>query len=296
MYKLASCAEYRTVATVFGVSKTTVQRYVHKFVRALCRKKLNYIKWYSDEEAVQMADYIEQKYKYPQAIGAIDGSHIPVNPPADGKADYLCRKGYPSIVLQAVVDGYYKFRDVYANTPGAAHDSTVLNRSPLAEMLNRNMPSNNRIINNNTVPLHLLGDPAYPMSDKIVKGYIGTNITPEEDNYNVYHSSARMCVEIAFGKLKSRWRILQKRMDVETQNSPMIVLACCILHNICEDIRVPTPPRTNDDAINEQQFPQPATFAATRAENENGLYIRNAIKDFLVNTQPLRKSFRTANY
>ena len=79
-----------------------------------------------------MAEYIEAHYKYPQAIGAIDGSHIPINPPADGKHDFICRKGYPSIVLQAVVDGHCMFRDVYANTAGAAHDSTVYNRSPLS--------------------------------------------------------------------------------------------------------------------------------------------------------------------
>ena len=32
-----------------------------------------------------------------------------------GKADYLCRKGYQSIVLQAVVDCHIKFHNVHGN-------------------------------------------------------------------------------------------------------------------------------------------------------------------------------------
>lgn len=43
-----------------------------------------------------------------------------------------------------------------------------------------------------------------------------------------------MAVEIAFGRLKGRWRILLKRLDMKTQNVPLAVGACCTLHNICE--------------------------------------------------------------
>ena len=111
--------------------------------------------------------------------------HIPVTPPLDGKADYICRKCYPSIVLQAVVDAHYKFRDVYANTAGAAHDATVYARSSLSTRLPDIMPKNYREMNGVRVPLHILGDPAYPLSAHIVKGYVGRNVTAEQDNYNV---------------------------------------------------------------------------------------------------------------
>ena len=59
-----------------------------------------------------MADKTKQRYGYPQAIGAIDGTHIPVTAPEDGKSDYICRKGYPAIVLQEVADCKYTYRDV----------------------------------------------------------------------------------------------------------------------------------------------------------------------------------------
>ena len=51
MYKMASCAEYRKAATLFGVSKTTV----HKCLQL----KPDFINWYDDEEAGRLADITE---------------------------------------------------------------------------------------------------------------------------------------------------------------------------------------------------------------------------------------------
>ncbi|XP_067947560.1 uncharacterized protein [Watersipora subatra] len=292
-YKLASCAEYRAVAAVFGVSTASVHIYLHRFTKAICKIKSQYIQWYTNEEAIDMAAFIEKNYKCPQAIGAIDGSHIHVKPPLDEKADYICRKGYPSIVLQGVVDGHYRLRDVYVNTPGSAHDAAVFARSPLSCKLEDIFPTNDMVIDGGVVPLHLIGDPAYSMSSMIVKGYIGAGITPEQDSFNVYQSSARICVEIAFGKLKSRWRILQKRIDVDTPFAPMIITACCILHNMCENLRVPSPETTDEDQENERAFPQPEHLPTVRMLNPEGARIRERITNFLGTTQPLRRSFRS---
>lgn len=238
-----------------------------------------------------IAEENEARYKYPQAIGAIDGSHIPINPPLEGKSDFICRKMYPSVVLQAVVDCYYRFRDVYANTPGAAHDATVYHRSPLSTLLQNAMPKHDRIINHATIPLHILGDPAYPHSEKIMKGYVGLNLPPRDDSFNVYLSSTRMCVEIAFGKLKSRWRILQKRMDLDCISAPRVITACCILHNMCEDLKLPVPPSNSHDQLNAMAYPQPAREVNSRVETDHAKVMRDAIRDFLAETQPLRKSF-----
>ena len=102
LYKLASCAEYRAVAKTFGVSVPTVHKYLYLFCKSLSKKKHSYIKWYQAEEAAALADETRRKYGYPQGIGAIDGSHIALSALADGYSDFICRKQYTSIVLQAV--------------------------------------------------------------------------------------------------------------------------------------------------------------------------------------------------
>ncbi|XP_067950255.1 uncharacterized protein [Watersipora subatra] len=215
VFKLASCCEYSKVATVFGVSKTTVHRCLYAFCHAMSRKKHQFITWYSDVEAGEIADIIEANYKYPQAIGAVDGTHFEIIPPADGMADFLCRKMYPSVVMQAVVDVQYLFRDVYANTPGSAHDAAVFRRSRLSTLVMQNMPKWDKIVHGESLPLYILGDPAYPISRQIIKGFTGANLSPEKESFNVYNNKARMCVEIAFGRLKACWRILRKCIDVK---------------------------------------------------------------------------------
>lgn len=234
-----------------------------------------------------MAQLIEHKSNYPQAIGAIDGTHIAITPPADGYQDFICRKQYPSVVLQAVTDGEFIFRDIYCNTPGSAHDAAVFHRSPLSNSIERNMPINNRQINDISIPLHILGDPAYPLSKHIMKGYVGRNLTPIQESFNVYHSSARMCVEIAFGRLKSRWRILKKRMDVDFKFSPEVITTCCILHNICERGRVAIPQELH--VPGEDAFPQPEQQVAREANGEAKV-MQRALTEYM-GRFPLRRSF-----
>jgi len=42
----------------------------------------------------------------------------------------------------------------------------------------------------------------------------------------------------AFGRLKGRWRCLQKRTEVKVEDLPVILGACCVLHNVCETMEM----------------------------------------------------------
>lgn len=130
-----------------------------------------------------------------------------------------------------------KSRNIYANIAGSAQDATVFYQSPLSTLIQTDFPKHDRLINGTIIPLHILGDPAYPLFERVMKGFIGRNLQPKNDSFNAYLSSARMCVEIEFGRLKSRWGMLEKRMDVETKISPRFITACCILNNMCKTSR-----------------------------------------------------------
>ena len=61
----------------------------------------------------------KEKLGIPQCAGSIDGSHIPITPPAMNHTDYYNRKGWYSVLLQAVVDHNYLFRDLCIGWPGS---------------------------------------------------------------------------------------------------------------------------------------------------------------------------------
>ena len=85
--------------------------------------------------------------------------------------------------------------------------------------------------------------------------------------------------------------MLQKRMDFETMSSPLIITACCILHNMCEDLKVPLPATNQLEEANAMLYPQPAAEHYDRVDERHAHQMRAAIRDFFAETEPLRKSF-----
>ena len=46
--------------------------------------------------------------------------------------------------------------------------------------------------------------------------------------------AVRNPIECAFGRLKARWSIPTRKMDLKLESIPVVVYACFILHNFCE--------------------------------------------------------------
>ena len=80
----------------------------------------------------------------------------------------------------------------------------------------------------------IAADSAYPGIPWLVKPYQNVpNLERSNIRFSTILSKARVVVERPFGILKGRWRCLRKELEVDTNNVPKIVVACCILHNIC---------------------------------------------------------------
>ena len=167
----------------------------------------------------------------------MDGTHIPIIAPNEYHADYHNRKGWYSILMQAVVDHDYRFTDVYIGWPGRVHDARVFANSKIFRKAEDNTLFPNYIVNIEGVqmPIVLLGDPAYPLMTWLMKPYSDNgHLTGGQTRFNYRLSKARMVVENAFGRLKGRWRCLLKRNDNALKNVPNMVASCCVLHNLCE--------------------------------------------------------------
>ncbi|XP_047221207.1 protein ANTAGONIST OF LIKE HETEROCHROMATIN PROTEIN 1 isoform X1 [Girardinichthys multiradiatus] len=238
LWKLATNTEYRSVSNLFGVGIATVCHCLQDFCNAVIKVLLpEHIKTPDSQKLVEMAAVFKNRWGAPQCVGAIDCSHIPIIAPTEYPRDYFNRKGWHSIILQAVVDGRGLFWDVCVGYPGSVHDARVLKQSKLWELL-----SDGQLFSQNTVNItghnvgqYLIGDPAYPMKTWLMKPFSDTGLlTQQQQQYNARLSSAWSVVETAFVRLKGRWRCLLKRNDCSLDLTKKMVMTCSVLHNICE--------------------------------------------------------------
>ena len=220
----------------------------------------------------------EHNLGFPQAIGAIDGSHIAIIKPLQCSSDYFNRKSYYSILVQALVDFRGLFMDVNIGWPGKVHDARVFSNSSCFIKGNRNilLPHWPRSMSGIDVPLLVLGDSAYPLLPWLMKPYLENALTtPQEQIFNYRQSRARMVVENAFGRLKGKWRCLMKRMDFYLlPNIINIVAACITLHNFQE---------IKDNSNIEEWISRSNMFQSHTVVpvHNSATDIRDAIKDFL---------------
>ena len=242
VYWLASCTEYRTVANLFGVGTSTVCKCVHSVCTAMSDTLMErYVKFPTNADLQDVIQGFDRVWGFPNCGGAIDATHIPIIAPVAAHGDYINRKGWYSIILQAVCDYKYIITDINVGWPGRVHDARVFGNSELFLKGERNDLFPNwpkKLISpakEPSIPIVLLGDAAYPLKAWLLKPYTHqANLTAAQHLFNYKLSRARMTIENTFGRLKGRWRCLQKRLDVTVEFACTVVTACVILHNLCE--------------------------------------------------------------
>ena len=172
--------------------------------------------------------------------------------------------------------------DVNIGWPGKVHDARVFaNSSCYRKGSNGTLfPDWSRVIGGVSVPLVILGDPAYPLLPWLMKPYLeNASTTPQQRNFNHRQSRARMVVENSFGRLKGRWRCRLKRNDSHVLNVPNIVSSCVVLHIICEIYGYPC---LQEWVINEESSSgSNTTSVSTPACNTTASSVRDAIRDSL---------------
>ncbi|XP_066596095.1 putative nuclease HARBI1 [Prorops nasuta] len=221
---------YRSVADRFGVSKSMLWECVMNVAFVLENHVKEYIKWPDPQQLLQNQHKFLAIDNFPGVVGAVDGSHIPISTPIEHPNSYVNRKGIHSVVLQGICDHRMKFIDVFAGFCGSVHDARVWNQCHIKALIDANME---RYFPQNT---HLIGDSAYPLSNYLLTPYRDNgHLNDIQRNYNTRLSRTRIIIERTFGLLKARFRKLHFMYLYNTDLIPLIILACCILHNICID-------------------------------------------------------------
>ncbi|XP_075753869.1 uncharacterized protein LOC142818380 [Pelodiscus sinensis] len=99
LWKLSMPDSYRSVRNQFGVGRSTVGAVLMQVVKAINRVLLRRVVRLADPDAVIRGF---GALGFPNCGGAIDGTHIPIRAPEHQASRYVNRKGYFSVILQAV--------------------------------------------------------------------------------------------------------------------------------------------------------------------------------------------------
>uniref|UniRef100_A0A8C3FK40 DDE Tnp4 domain-containing protein n=1 Tax=Chrysemys picta bellii TaxID=8478 RepID=A0A8C3FK40_CHRPI len=232
LWKLATPDSYRSVGNRFGVGKSTVGAAVMQVAKAITELLLPKIVTLGN---VQVIVDGFAAMGFPNCGGAIDGTHIPILAPEHQGSQYINCNRYFSIVLQALVDHKGRFTSINVGWPGRVHDARVFRNTSLFKWLQQGIyfPDQKITVGDVDMPIVILGDPAYPLMPWLMKPYTGS-LDSSHELFNYRLSKCRMVVERAFGCLKGRWHTLLTRSDLSQTNIPIVIAACCVLHNLCE--------------------------------------------------------------
>ena len=81
-------------------------------------------------------------------------------------------------------------------------------------------------------------DNAYPLSRKLLVPFSGAESSIEHHRtYNFYLSQLRVRIEMAFGLLTTKWRILRTTLRRSSKNNARTIRVCLMLHNFCIRMR-----------------------------------------------------------
>ena len=280
---LANGGSYRSVGQTFGVSPSIVGRITKDFVGALVHLRNEFISWpQTQEQCIRSVDTFKDLSPLPNLFGAIDGTHIEIMAPENSTVDFFDRKQRYSLGCQGICDGKLKFLSMSAGFPGSVHDSRILRNTWIFQTANEGNIMQTPVFQLNalnSIKPFLVGDAAYPLTDWLIKPFQhSNNMEHHQRAFNLALSQARVCIERAFGSLKGRWRILLGKVCLEPSYAADVVMACSVLHNICQERNEPTaevidPYNDHEDANTNQH---------NREICGSGEEIRNLLLDYIL--------------
>ena len=227
---LGSKATNLDIAQTFDVTESTFIKGRRQVCSAILHHVLpSTIKWPTLHEMQEISNSVDLsgQHRFPNAIGFLDGSHIPIWRPHVVNSDaYYNRKNFFSVVLQGVCMDDMTFSDVSVGCPGRMHDARVLKNSTLWTS------GYTKCVQGR---YHLLADAAYPLTKWIMTPYRNNgHLTQRQVHYNTALSSKRQVIERAFGILKKRFPKLRLGIDlVDVDEINDVIMAACVLHNTC---------------------------------------------------------------
>jgi hypothetical protein len=127
------------------------------------------------------------------------------------------------INVQAICDHRCRFTEVAVVAPGGCNDILAYKKSSLYNSVNM-LP----------IGTFVVGDNAYPCSESLLTPFPGSQRQePSKDTFNFYLLQLRICIEMAFGLLVTKWRVLKSPLQIPIAKTGNLFLSITRMHNYC---------------------------------------------------------------
>jgi hypothetical protein len=217
----------------------------------------------------------------PNAIGCMDGVHIPVVVPTGflTQAFYNFKHFY-SLLFVHVVDNVRRHVYISGGVGGVSNDNTVLSRSALFAALKQAVPA----------PFHFLVDGGFPILPELLGVYeaaANAALSDAQERFNKKLSNGRVIVEMTFGVTKARFRTFYGKTGVAFHDgwgrggaTPDLMtaiekyiaawMAACILHNMCVTYKLSSSPALpQEDALDAEIDADGNAYTAEEQESRS---------------------------
>jgi len=261
IWRLATGEPLRLVSKKFGLGISTCHKLVLEVCSAIKTVLMNkFLNWPDEERMKGVKREFELVSGIPNVGGSMYTTHVPIiAPKVNGPAYFNKRhternqKTSYSITVQGVVDSNGVFTDVCIGWPGSMSDDKILEKSALSQRANRGLLKD----------VWIVGNSGYPLMDWVLVPYAQQNLWTQRV-FNEKVGEVQGVAKEAFSRLKGRWSCLQKRTEVKLQDLPVVLGACCVLHNICEMRgEVMDPSETSFDLFDDEVVPENGVRSVT---------------------------------
>lgn len=195
----------------------------------------------TEEDWIEISKTFEQRWNFPNALGAIDGKHVVMQAPAKSGSTFFNYKKTHSIVLMAVCNAKYEFTLVDIGDSGRQSDGSVYANSHLGHAIEcnkLNIPKPAQLPNSDKVlPYVFVGDDAFGLKMHMMKPFPFQNLSLEERIFNYRLSRTRRIIENVFGIATSRFRIFRRPIIAKVETVASITKAVVVLHNFLMSLK-----------------------------------------------------------
>lgn len=225
----------RALATLFQMTMPSVQRTINYVMSGLTYSlKREYLPQSRDE--IVTAKKFEH---FPQAMGAVDATLIPIQKPRSPELDHAYfsgKHGTHGGKIQVTVDADGRAIHISPLIPGRRHDAYLFRNSGLAEFMQKKKKVSGRMVVGHPA---LLADSGYVGLDEVYyelitckkKPPMGT-LSQKDVEVNTKLHSDRVIVENFFGRLKVTFGILANPYRCSLNSLEDITITCICLLNL----------------------------------------------------------------